>query len=217
MTTPSAFLNRTWVRCFAIALFVSLLFLPFQIPLKVVVLACGALIWTFMEAGNLRSIGMRRHRLAPTLIWGVGFAGAVIVVGAIVQPIIEWLTGLKPDHSAYHAIMSNPIAALKLLGFVLISAAFAEEVLFRGFLLHQLTAILGQQEWARRVSIVAAAVIFGLGHLIQGPLGATYTGLIAILMGWAWFRSERNLWALILAHALIDIYSLGRLYFGFVS
>lgn len=214
MKTGIAFLSRMPARCLGIALLLGLLVAPVPIPLRVVILACAALVWTFIEATNLRPIGIGRRRLKSTLIWGFGLAAAVILFGMIVQPAIEHAVGMRPDYTVYRALVGNAPAVLKLLGFALLSAAFAEEVVFRGFLLHQLTAILGSGTQARWASIVAAGTVFGLAHYVQGPLGMFNTGIVGMVFGWAWFRTQRNLWALMLAHALIDTYSIGMLYFG---
>jgi uncharacterized protein len=209
-----AFMNRTSTRCFAIVVFLGFLVLPVAIPLRVLLLACAALIWTLLESRNLKPVGFGRHRLASTLVWGVGLAVAVTAVGEVVQPLIERLLGMQPDYSGYGALAGNAKAALQLIAFALTSAAIGEEILFRGFLLHQLNAILGSGNGARWASIVAGGAIFGVAHLIQGPLGVINTGIVGVIFGWAWFRSGRNLWALILAHALVDSYGIAMLYLG---
>lgn len=207
-------LHQKPIRFLAIVFFLGLLFLPVTIPLRVLVLAGAALIWTLLESGNLKPVGLGRHRLSSTLIWGVGLAVAVTVLDEVVRPPIEQLLDMKPDYSAYGPLAGNVKAALHMLGFALTSAAIGEEVLFRGFLLHQLTAILGSGRGRQWIAIVAGGVIFGLGHLVQGPLGVFTSGIIGIIFGWAWFRTGRNLWAIILAHALIDVSGIGMLYFG---
>jgi membrane protease YdiL (CAAX protease family) len=209
-----SFLHRKSIRCLALALFLGLLVLPVAIPLRVVVLACAAMIWTLLEARSLKPIGLGRHRLAWTLIWGVGIAVGVTAFGEVLQPLIEHLLGMRSDYSGYGALAGNATAALQLLGFALVSAAIGEEILFRGFLLHQMTAILGSKKAAQWSAIVVGGIIFGVAHLIQGPLGMLNTGIVGLIFGWAWFRSGRNLWALILAHALIDSYGIAMLYFG---
>jgi membrane protease YdiL (CAAX protease family) len=138
----------------------------------------------------------------------------VTIVGEVLQPTIERLLGIRTDYSGYGALAGNAEAALRLLGFALVSAAVGEEILFRGFLLHQFTGILGSGRRAQWVSIVTSSVIFGLAHLIQGPSGVLSTCVIGLIFGWAWFRSGRNLWATILAHALVDTCGIAMLYFG---
>lgn len=211
------FLDRTSVRITVILILFGLLVLPVTIPLRVLVLACAALVWTHFEAGNLRPLGLARHSLRSTLIWGVGISVAAIAIGAVVQPQIEKLMGIRSDLSAYGALAGNAGVALRLLGVALTSAAFGEEILFRGFLLHQLTAIFGTGRSARLAAIVASGLTFGMAHLVQGPVGVVTTALVGLLFAWAWFRSGRNLWALILAHALIDTYGIALLYLGLLA
>lgn len=207
-------MHRTPIRLLAIALLPILLFSPIGIPLRVVVLACAAVIWTLVEARSLSPLGLGRHPLIPTLVWGVGLAVVLTIVGEVADPLIELLTNAKPDYSGYGALAGNASAVLQMLVFAWISAAICEEILFRGFLLHQITAILGTGAKARWTAIVGSGVLFGIGHMIQGPLGIVNTGFVGMVFAWAWFRSGRNLWALMLAHGLTDTYGLTMLYLG---
>lgn len=208
------FLDRTPVRCLAIAVIFGLLVMPVPIPHRVIVLACAAVIWTWMEAGDLKPIGFSRHHLLSTLAWSVGIAVVLIAFGAIFIPVMQRLLEMRSDLSAYGALAGNATAARKLLGMALTSAAFGEEILFRGFLLHQLTAVLGSGSTARRSAIALSGLSFGLAHFIQGWFGIATTGIVGAIFAWAWYRTGRNLWALILAHALVDSYGIAMLYFG---
>lgn len=210
-------LNRTSIRCLAIAIVFGLLILPVPIPFRVILLACLATIWTWAEAGDLKPLGFSRPRLAPTLIWSFGIFVAMIVFGSVLLPLIQQALGMRSDLSAYGALAGNAPAALKLLGMALTSAAFGEEILFRGFLLHQLTAILGSGDAARRSAIATSGIAFGLAHFNQGLFGIATTGIVGMIFAWAWFRTGRNLWTLILAHALVDTYGIALLYLGFYA
>lgn len=64
-------LDRKSIRLLAIALFSGLLVVAVPIPFRILVLAFAALGWTLLEAGNLRPLGLGRHRLRPTPIWGL--------------------------------------------------------------------------------------------------------------------------------------------------
>ncbi len=210
-------LNRRWGRCLAVTIVFGLLILPVPIPFRVILLACLASIWTWAEAGNLKPLGFSRHRLSSTLIWSFGIFVVMIVFGSVLLPLIQQVLGMRSDLSAYGALEGNAPAALKLLGMALTSAAFGEEILFRGFLLHQLTAILGAGDAARRTAIATSGITFGLAHFNQGPFGIATTGIVGLAFAWVWFRTGRNLWALILAHALVDTYGIALLYLGFYA
>ena len=208
-------LNRKPIRGLATAILLVALFQPVvAIPFRVLVLACVALVWTFLEARSLKPIGLGRHRLTTTLAWAVGIAVGVTALSHLVEPLINTLLGVQSDLSGYGALKGNAEAAVRLFVLALTSAAFGEEIIFRGFLQHQVTAILGSGNRARWTAILASGVLFGAAHSVQGPAGVIMTGLVGIIFGWAWFRNNRNLLALILAHALIDSYGIALLYLG---
>ena len=206
--------RRTPVRCLGLAAIVASLFAPITIPLRVLLLAGLALLWTFVEAGRLAPVGLRRHGWWSTLLWTGVVTATGILFGEVGQPLLEWLLRARVDYSGYGALVGNERAALQLLTYALTSAAIGEEVLFRGFFLHQVTAIFGEGAAARRAAILASGTFFGVAHFIQGWLGILFTGFMGLVFAWAWFRSGRNLWALIMAHALIDAYGIAMMYLG---
>lgn len=195
-------------------LILGLVFIPVPIPYRVIVLAGAALLWTFMETRTLQPIGLGRHHPRSTIFWAISIAAGVIALGQAVEPVINWLLGVHPDLSGYGALKGNAQLALQLLGFSLVSAALGEEILFRGFLLHQLTELFGASNRARWCSILVSSSLFGLAHSMQGVVGMITTGLVGAIFSWAWFRSGRNLWALMVAHALVDSFGIGMLYLG---
>jgi membrane protease YdiL (CAAX protease family) len=64
------------------------------------------------------------------------------------------------------------------------------------------------------VSVVGSAIIFGLGHTYQGLGGVIRVITLGILFGVAFLTTRRNLWPLIIAHALLDTMSFVGHYFG---
>jgi uncharacterized protein len=216
-TNPTTVMQHWIVRCLSIALLTSILFIPVKIPLRVLVMAGVAILWTLIEARSLAPIGLRRHSVRSTILWAIGVTVALAVLAELVMPLIEHLLGMHRDFSGYGALEGNAEAALRLLAYALTSAAIGEEVVFRGFLLHQVEGILGRTATARWIAIAASGAAFGIAHFIQGPFGMVTTGVYGMAFAWVWFRSGRNLWALILAHALIDTIGIGRQYLGFLN
>jgi uncharacterized protein len=81
-----------------------------------------------------------------------------------------------------------------------VTAGFSEEVVFRGYLQRQLTALTGHAGLA----IVLQAVVFGVMHGYQGPWSIATTGAYGLVLGViAWWRG--NVRAGALAHAATDI------------
>jgi hypothetical protein len=186
---------------------------PVPFPWKLPAIALVALVLVWFETRGMSAIGLGRHSPAATLLWGVALAfGAVVVIGEVIQPLLEEAIGLKTDYSALGGLAGNLPAALSLTFYAMLSAAVGEEVALRGFLLHEFDALLSERlRWA---SVTLAACVFGALHAPQGWSGIIATSLVGLLFGWAFFRSGRNLWALILAHALTDICGVMMIYFG---
>ncbi|MAF27803.1 MAG: CPBP family intramembrane metalloprotease [Croceicoccus sp.] len=192
------------------------MFAPIPFPFKVPILAALALIVVWLETGGLAAAGLRRPaRWSATFAWAL--LGAVLIVvgiGEIVLPLIEKAAGIEPDYSGYGALKGNLKAVLTMIAFAMVSAAIAEEIVFRGYLLHVLTSLLGEGRGAKAISVIVSAAVFAVPHYEQGPIGMVTVFLTGLILGWLFFQTRRNLFALIIAHGLVDIWGLGSLYFG---
>lgn len=219
--SASRLLQHPFARVISIAVilvlaaFPSLPFpwLPFPWRMPLVGLLAIALI--ILETGSTRSAGLRQVPVRSTLLWAVATAViGVLVVGVALTPIVEWITGIKADYSAYGALKGNVTLASTLLAKALLSAAIGEELVYRGFLLHQLRAIFGSSGLARHASVLAGAMLFTLPHYHQGISGLISVFLMGALLGYVFFANGRNLWALIIAHGLVDSWGIFSLYQG---
>ena len=113
------------------------------------------------------------------------------------------------------AITVTPIELLLFFGHVFL-VGFAEEVLFRGLIQRTLHAFFGERT-RRQVlyAIFLAGVIFGSTHLINAMAtrvnpGAVFrqalvTSFIGMYFGAVYFRTGKNIWYLIVLHALYDM------------
>jgi uncharacterized protein len=84
---------------------------------------------------------------------------------------------------------------------VALSAGFCEELAFRGYLQRQFQAIVG----SATLAVLLQAVIFGVGHLYEGPEAVARITLYGVLFGLmaAWRRSLRPG---MIAHAWSDLF-----------
>lgn len=80
-----------------------------------------------------------------------------------------------------------------------LAAGVGEELAYRGYALPVLAALAGS--WP---AILLSAAAFAVMHAYQGGLGVARTGLLGVLLGWA-FLASGSLWPVVLAHALLDI------------
>lgn len=82
-----------------------------------------------------------------------------------------------------------------------ITAGICEEVIYRGFMIALVSAVLGP--WP---AVGMTSILFGLGHTYQGGSGIVKTGAVGVVMG-ALFVISGSLLAPIVLHILIDITS----------
>ena len=89
-----------------------------------------------------------------------------------------------------------------------ISAAFFEELYFRGFLFGQ---IYRYTKWGFIPSVIIGAVLFGLVHLYQGTEIGEIIGIFlitflgGILYAWVFVEWNYNLWVPIFLHLLMNL------------
>ena len=88
---------------------------------------------------------------------------------------------------------------------VWITAAFVEELLFRGYPINRLVDLQGKTtRLTQAVALIGSSLIFGLPHFDQGPEGIIHTGAIGFVFGLAFLTIGRKLWPLVLSHGFID-------------
>src|SRR5262249_11699177 len=131
---------------------------------KMVVVPVGAalvLLWTWLSRTPWREIGYLRPRtwvgtLAVGFAFGVAFK---FVMKAIVMPLL----GADPVNAAYHFLAGNR-AALPAAVWAMISAGFAEETVFRGYLFERLRKLLGTGLGAKMATVLLTTAFFALVH-----------------------------------------------------
>ena len=80
--------------------------------------------------------------------------------------------------------------------------------MWRGYLMNRVVDLVGSTTLAWGIALIGSAAIFGIIHFYQGPLGIIRTGVAGLLFGIVYLIvGRRNLWILIIAHALIDTVS----------
>ncbi len=172
----------------------------------VALLACA---YVRVVEGGLASIGFQLPATRRDVVIGVAaalvfYAAAKLVVG----PVIESAFGVQRDLSRFDALRGNAALAAKLFVGIWLTAAFAEEVLFRGFLWAQLRKLLGDGRGAQAAFVALSAALFGAVHSYQGVAGVLQTGFFGGAFAVLFLACGRRLWANVLAHGLFDSISL---------
>jgi membrane protease YdiL (CAAX protease family) len=151
-----------------------------------------------------------------TMLMSLGVALAVLAaVIVIINPIMN-IANLPPQDLSGFAYLAGDLPNLLVqLVLVWITAGFLEEFMFRGYLMVRLLDLVGKETknaWA--LAILGQAIIFGLVHSQQGLGGMFKVGVIGLVFGLAYLFVGRNLWPLIIAHALIDSIDMVQHFFG---
>ena len=155
-------------------------------------------------------LGKPKNWWQPTLIF-IGIYIAFQLFARYVSPEIVKL-GERPNISHLMGLKGNLPGLVLALVIVWITAAFLEELIFRGFLLNAFDKLLGSNKWSVWASVIFSSVIFGLIHAYQGITGVLITGSIGFIFGVAFILNGRRLWPLMLMHGIIDTISFISIY-----
>ncbi len=148
--------------------------------------------------------------LATVAIIGCG-AGMAFLGGALgFWPIEEVPSGVE---DRWGNIVGNLPVYLGWLAIVWTSAAFGEEIFFRGYLIRRFEALLPGMRLAAPLAVLVAATGFGIAHMYyQGVRGLVVTGIIGLALGTLYLLYKRNLWPLVIAHGAVDTLAFTAMY-----
>jgi membrane protease YdiL (CAAX protease family) len=178
-------------------------------PLVSAVLVLG---WAQLSQTPMRALGFAAPRSwAATVTVGVLLGIAFkLSMKALVMPLL----GAPPINPQYHYVAGNPAALPGVLAVVLVSAAFGEEVFFRGYVFERLGKLLGRGKVALTATILLSSTLFALAHYqdqrLPGVEQAAVTGLVFGGI-YAW---RKQLWPVIIAHAAFDLTAVALIYWG---
>jgi membrane protease YdiL (CAAX protease family) len=180
-------------------------------------LCAVSLIAVLMRRRGMRwsDLGMRRPSRwlfaqvpAVLIAWIAVSAGAAILVGQYLP---------SPDTSArFGNLAGNLPATLWWIAIGWLVGGFAEEVIFRGFLLNRLEALLPRGAGGSVMAVLVQAFLFGAVHAYnRGLFGLLVLGAVGAVLGAFYLVFHRNLWPLILAHGLGNTLGFLVRYFDF--
>jgi membrane protease YdiL (CAAX protease family) len=146
-----------------------------------------------------RALGWTSRHVLRELAIGVALFVPLVVGGRILESFLVSV-GLTAASPASAGLTPSRSPGEVLLALVLVVVvAIAEETIFRGYLLLRLRAILP----STALAVLAAALIFTLGHGYEGTAGALTVGAMGIVLG-AVYRWRRSLVAPATMHFLLD-------------
>jgi CAAX protease family protein len=164
-----------------------------------------------------RTIGWRRpDHLGRAAIWALGtFLVLMVALPTLLEPLAGALA-LPPQHLERLGDLRSDTTRFLVLLFPLGwgTAAFGEELLYRGFFNTRLARTLGGGRVAVAAGALGQAVFFGLAHLYLGPRGILNAFAIGLVSATVYLKDGKNLWPLIVAHGLVDTVGLTAIRLG---
>ncbi|MEP0264278.1 CPBP family intramembrane glutamic endopeptidase [Dokdonia sp.] len=134
----------------------------------------------------------------------------------VMLPSVTYLTGQPIDLSVFEPYKGNLPAALSLLALMWTSAAFAEEIVFRGYLMRQFIKFFGSSKISLVINILLFGFIFGWVHAYQGISGQILSGITGTLLAVIFHIRKNDLWFNIAVHGFIDTTALVYIYYGWI-
>lgn len=171
--------------------------------------------WRNYGLKPLEGIRPKLMLIPQALLVAIGFVmavGTVLVLANIVE--ISALAQVSEGvESRFGEVRDNLPKFMMWIGIVWVSAAFGEEVFFRGYLVTRLQEALPSSRLATIIAVLIPALIFGYGHYhYQGFRGFVMTGLIGLSFSISFLLLKKNLWPIILVHGVVDTLAFAALY-----
>ncbi len=148
----------------------------FGTMLQNVLLLGVVLLFVWRNREPLREFGVHVHHAGRELLLGVGlFVPFVLLIG-VVQQIMDLMGLPLPETPPEFLVPHGAGEHLLALGF-LVTVAVAEEIVFRGYLLHRFHNLTG----SRAAAVILSSLLFALGHGYEGTGGMIAIGLIGVI------------------------------------
>lgn len=173
--------------------------------------ALSLLVATFVLKSHGRrwqDIGLARPSNWPrTVLLGIGALIALFIMTILLQVLVLNLPGAEVppvDWSRFNQLEGNPVFFLLFVVLAWTTITFGEEMFYRAFLITQLGDVFPNSKFGAALAVLTSSLIFGLVHLVEGPIGVALTIFMGLIFGAIYLRTNRNLWVTIIAHGLAN-------------
>lgn len=164
--------------------------------------ALAVIILWFFNDRPFSAIGMRLPDASAFPHWMLLIAGFILLYFA--DALISWNS--EDEHPAAAVLPANWREFGHFGTIVSFSAAFCEEIVFRGFLVTYLLALMHDDPNSNAIAIIGSAFIFGIVHIYQGWVAILKITLLSMLFAWL-FILTKSLLVLISLHFIVDFSS----------
>ncbi len=185
-------------------------------------LALVGIAWIALALRGLAwsDVGLRAPEGGWAAAAGLGALGAVVLLtgSLLLRLMLQRALGWTTDTGAFRRLEGDPRALAAGVGAAWLVGALGEEMLYRGFLLDTVHALLpgalGSGGFGWWLALGASSIFFGAAHGFQGRAAAVVAGAIGMGYGAVYFAAGFNLWPAILAHGLYDTVAFVLVYKG---
>jgi membrane protease YdiL (CAAX protease family) len=94
------------------------------------------------------------------------------------------------------------------------TAAFLEEIVFRGYLINRFIDLIGETLLTKIIIVLLTGIAFGFVHSYQGLNGAISAGFIGVFQAIVYFINNKKLTIPIIAHGTYDTIGFTLLFMG---
>ncbi|MBI1210056.1 MAG: CPBP family intramembrane metalloprotease [Alphaproteobacteria bacterium] len=191
----------------------SLILVLGSVLIGVPIAALIVLVWAWLSYTPLSEIGLKR----PKSWLGALVVGVVVGIGLklLMKSVLLPYLGAPPTNAAFHSYQGDLRGFLIEVPQLIVLVGFAEELVFRGYLINRLQAVFGTSAVAGIAAVIVSAAIFGpLHYFMQGYWGALQATIIGIVFAGAYLLNGQRLWSLIFAHSAFDIFAFWIIYAG---
>jgi hypothetical protein len=207
-------------------IYISVMFLIREIYFPSLGFIINGLFWSLttlviatwrMKVRNVtwKDLGLRKpESFKKTLFVTIGILIAIVLSIMAFEMIKDYLPFSieEKNYSENSAIKFGNLKGNWLLFFTIIPAvlleSMLEELLDRGFLINWFEKLFSKTTIATILAVILQALIFGFRHSYDLSDRSIRVGLIGLIMGIAYVKFGRNLWALIIAHCILNTMSM---------
>lgn len=173
--------------------------------------------WADMGLVPLPGLKPKLMLVPQTLLTFVAFGASVAAVMFGAEALGLTFMSETPEgvEERWGDITGNLPLFLLWLAIGWVSAAFGEEMFFRGFIITRLESIFAGVTFASIIAVILAAAFFGYVHMYyQGMRGFIMTGAIGLAFGLMFLLLKRNLYPVIIVHGIVDSIGFTARYLG---
>ena len=152
-----------------------------------------------------------------TVVLGSAACASTLLVTDVAM--LRWLpaAGLPAvDFSRFHGLRGDVHTTAMWIAGIWFLVGPTEELISRGFLIDQWSVALKGLVRAPLFAVVASALTFGAVHFYEGTTGVITNVIAALWLGGLYLQQQRTLWAVIIAHGIVDTVAMLAFFYGWL-